>query len=381
MKIIHICPYFAPAWGYGGTPKAVFELALAQVKAGHEVTVLTTDVLDKKNRIKTNISKIKGIKVIRLKNLNNWLAWNLHQVTPYQIFKIPKLTKFQIIHLHEIRTFLNLFVLIFLGLKKQQLFISPWGTLAHNHRLVWLKKLFDLIFKPLLNQHNLFFLGQNKHELKTIQHYYPQAKFQLLPLGVNPNDFVNLPTKAQARKFFKLKQNEFVFVYLGRISAAKGLKLLIESFEKLASNRQVKLLIIGRDDGYLAELKNLILKLDLTKQVQIFPPIYGKKRFLAYKSANCFISTQIADEETSTTCLEALGCGTQVITTKQAEIPGLKNFKGLFQVIAKQAAVIQAMNKAIKTIQTTTGKTLLKQLSWKNINQQLLNIYEKSHHL
>ena len=37
MRILHIIPYFYPAWAYGGTCRAAWEVARHVAKRGHEV--------------------------------------------------------------------------------------------------------------------------------------------------------------------------------------------------------------------------------------------------------------------------------------------------------------------------------------------------------
>ena len=44
MNLLHVIPYYAPAWSYGGAMRAATDLARA-LPAGHTVCVLTTDTL------------------------------------------------------------------------------------------------------------------------------------------------------------------------------------------------------------------------------------------------------------------------------------------------------------------------------------------------
>jgi hypothetical protein len=43
MKVLHVTPSFYPAWIYGGSTHAVYQLCCALVRNGSEVRVLTTD--------------------------------------------------------------------------------------------------------------------------------------------------------------------------------------------------------------------------------------------------------------------------------------------------------------------------------------------------
>ena len=43
MRILHLTPYYAPSYVYGGVVRALEGLAEAQVAAGHSVRILTSD--------------------------------------------------------------------------------------------------------------------------------------------------------------------------------------------------------------------------------------------------------------------------------------------------------------------------------------------------
>jgi len=102
-KILYVIPYFAPAWSYGGPVKVSFDFAKELVKLGYSVTVVTTDVLDSKQRVKKLHEKIEGINVIRFKNINNKLAKNFNFYTPIGLVKWLKknIQSFDIVHIHE----------------------------------------------------------------------------------------------------------------------------------------------------------------------------------------------------------------------------------------------------------------------------------------
>ena len=50
MNILHLSPYYAPAYAFGGVVRAVEGMATALAARGHGVTVLTTDALDPRHR-------------------------------------------------------------------------------------------------------------------------------------------------------------------------------------------------------------------------------------------------------------------------------------------------------------------------------------------
>ena len=87
MKILQIVPYFYPS-SYGGTQRIVYELGCHLSRAGHDVTVLTTDSFDCDRRISpldfSNVTKGVGwwetvigkMHVRYYLNINNRLAFS-----------------------------------------------------------------------------------------------------------------------------------------------------------------------------------------------------------------------------------------------------------------------------------------------------------------
>lgn len=374
MKILHVCPYFAPAWAYGGTPKAVYELAKAQAKLGHTVTVLTTDACDQKRSSRPK-KKISGIRIVRLRNFSNSLAWKFHFVSPYAFWQIPNPKDFDIVHFHELRSTLHILCLLRLSSNKP-IYISPWGTLGFNQRFSGLKSIFDFGLKALLHRHSVYFLTQTSHEKKIAKSYHFQATITVIPLGMNPDEFDHLQSKQAARKFFGYRNDEFVLVFLGRISQVKGISLLLRSFSHVQKKfPQIRLLIVGREDGYLARAMQLTQELALKKFVHFYPALYEKKRFLAYRAADIFITLPTVYEETATTCLEALYCQRPVITTHFASIPFLQATDGVLHCIAEERAVVRAMQKAITQPIKVKRSTIKKYFSWETIAKETLQLY------
>ena len=70
MRILHIIPYFYPAWAYGGTCRAAWELARALVRHGQQVVVFTTDALDAQQRIGPAFEVVEGVEIHRVANLS-----------------------------------------------------------------------------------------------------------------------------------------------------------------------------------------------------------------------------------------------------------------------------------------------------------------------
>ncbi|MBN1564875.1 MAG: glycosyltransferase, partial [Anaerolineae bacterium] len=108
MNILHIIPYYAPAWSYGGVVRAATDMTRAQVEAGHSVTVLTSDTYNATERLIKLRETIDGVEVWRVRNLSNNLRAKLNLAQPWRMPATVKLVlrqhKFDIVHCHEVRT-------------------------------------------------------------------------------------------------------------------------------------------------------------------------------------------------------------------------------------------------------------------------------------
>ncbi len=57
LRVLHVVPYSARAWAYGGIPRVVGALAAGLSLGGHEVTVVTTDAGDRHARLATSVAE------------------------------------------------------------------------------------------------------------------------------------------------------------------------------------------------------------------------------------------------------------------------------------------------------------------------------------
>ncbi|HQA69803.1 MAG TPA: glycosyltransferase, partial [Aggregatilineales bacterium] len=108
MHILHITPYYAPAWAYGGSVRVAYELATRTAAQGHTVTVLTTDALDATRRAAPGMHTIDGVTVHRLPNLSNALAWRrVFLPRGFRRAAAQFVPAADVVHVHEARSLLN----------------------------------------------------------------------------------------------------------------------------------------------------------------------------------------------------------------------------------------------------------------------------------
>jgi glycosyltransferase involved in cell wall biosynthesis len=134
----------------------------------------------------------------------------------------------------------------------------------------------------------------------------------IIPNGIELEDF---PLK-EVSKSGTIKK----ILFLSRIHYKKGLEVLIEAWSQLPSSltKDWKIDMIGNGErDYIDELNSMISKKELTESIHIKSPVYGLEKIKAYQDADLFILPTFS-ENFGIVVVEALSCGTPVITTKGA---------------------------------------------------------------
>lgn len=137
MTILHVTPYYPPAWAFGPTPAAVAALARAQAEQGHTVIVLTTDAMAPHERLNAGDALVDGVRVVRVRNLSGATRTWLGCSTPIGLRHAARrlaASGIDVVHLHELVTVENLRVLPAIQ-PRVPVVVSLHGQLRHQGRL------------------------------------------------------------------------------------------------------------------------------------------------------------------------------------------------------------------------------------------------------
>jgi glycosyltransferase involved in cell wall biosynthesis len=347
-----VTPYFAPAWSYGGPPKFFFTLAKELIKKGIKVTVITTDALD---HLRNNIDyeTLDGIKIYRYKTISNHLAYYQKLfLVPGLLSKTRKiLDSSDVVFFSEIRPIINGHLFEYLIDKKIPYGIFAFGSIPIGYGIKALvKKIFDYVWVKKFVKSASFRFAQTKHEQKMYSQFFKVDINQthLLPLAIEERK--HYIDKKQIKNFcnkWKIIENDKVILFVGRLHYQKGVDILIEALKPLLdSSRNLKLLIVGRDDGEENHLKMMTMP-KYREKIIFTGPLYGEDVGLAYQSSLCFAMTPRFYEETSLAALEALSWSRPVVTTWQADIPFLTQYQAGYVVENKASKIGNTLRKLL----------------------------------
>lgn len=325
MHILHLTPYYAPAYAFGGVVRAGAGMARALARRGHTVTVLTTDALDQTHRLHASADEMMdGVRVVRVRNVSPWLRGRANLSTPLNMKTWARdlLPAVDIVHCHEFRTLENLLVTPVAAALGKPLVLSPHGTLSWATGRGRLKAAWDGLLSPGVARRFGQVVGLSAAEVDDAKAMWAafgaQASFSAIPNGVDPHEYTDLPGGVAFRVRYKLGDGP-VCLFMGRLHARKGIGLLVEAF-KAADVPGARLVIAGPDEGMLAAIQPL-----LDERIMYTGYLGGADRLAAFAAADVLALPAIG-EGLPMVVLEAMAAGLAVIVSPGCNLPAVPQY-------------------------------------------------------
>lgn len=322
MNILHVTPYYAPAYAFGGVVRAAEGMARALAARGHDVTVLTTDALTADQRFDGSREEtIDGVQVVRGRNASVWLRGRLNLSTPLGFRRADLVAAADVVHLHELRTTEALMIAPLAGMNDKPLLLSPHGTLTPTTGRPMLKSLWDRLLTPRVARQINSVVALTEHEAEEARALWrslnlPEPSTVIVPNGIDPAPFAALPDPADFRLRHGLGDDS-VCLFMGRLHPRKGAALLAEAFLR-ADLTHARLVIAGPDEG--AEESVAALAAQSGGRIVMTGYLGGEDRLAAYAAADVFALPAVG-EGLPMAALEAMAAGLPVILSPGCNLP------------------------------------------------------------
>jgi len=349
MRILQVIEFLSP--GMGGSATVVYQISKHLAASGHEVWVLTSDYSpdgvqfpDEKFNIQIFKTKIALSGVYITPGIIPWIKQNLFS--------------FDVVHLHNLRTFQNLLIDVFTMTKKPTLFLSAHGSLPLHSPKVAAKKIFDwLCTRRLLRKVNCVLAVSPIEVTQYLNAGISYNRICMVYNGLNMDEFKTMSPPGQFRLQLGIPDNALIILYLGRIHSIKGIDHLISAFAQLRKSRMdLRLIIAGPDDGDLKRLMLLSQQTGLSSYIYFPGGLYGDQKLSALADADVVVLPS-SYEIFGLTAFEALACGTPVVVSANS---------GSGQLISQAGAGYLISHGDIQQLASTIGQALNNQLLSKN---------------
>jgi glycosyltransferase involved in cell wall biosynthesis len=297
MKIALVCPASLPATQFGGIVFLAVDLAQEISEMGHNVTIYTTDLdfSNGSNKFNKKLPRIEKFEKFLINRTHVWFSLKLFFVNTSMSKEIEN-DKPDIIHTIGLRSFQSIIAWRVSKKLNIPLVVSDQGGLTTHPFLAesgfFLKTLYkiqDFFIRKIINDASVISVA-NEYEQKIFSSLNKKSRIEIIRNGVNLKKLVS---KHNFKEKYQINSNFILFV--GRFSKSKGIETLINAFSIVKNelkDSDIRLVIMGVDFGYQAEMEKLIKKLNLSEEIKVIknPPrddvisAYGESEFLVLPS-------------------------------------------------------------------------------------------------
>jgi len=376
MRILQVIPYFHPK--RGGDVNVCYNISKQLAKRSHEVMIITTDFeFDKE--FAESIEK-EGVEVITFHcvanfglflyspNMKKWLKQNIRN--------------YDVIHLHTYRAYQNNVIWHYAKKNKVPYVIQAHGSLLTFFVKPRLKKLYDLVWGYRILKDAVKVIAITKTEAEQYKKMgVDEDKIEIVPNGIDPSQYKNLPKRGRFRKKYGIKDEEKIILYVGRLNESKGIDLLIEAFASLTDEfPNIKLVLIGPDNGYQLKLEKMAIDLKIMDKVIFTGFISQTDKIAAFVDADVFVTPSFSGFPV--TFLEGCACGVPIITTNRGDKLDWVHNKVGFVVEYDKDQLRNAIIKVLgdeglrKTFGEEGRRLVMEEFGWNEIVRKVERLYE-----
>ena len=386
MKILQVVTAFPPSTAFGGAPLVAYEISKRLSEKKHVITVFTSNAFDEKKRVDPEKNKFQNLDVKYFNNISNSIAFN------YKIFLTPdflrevrrSLKDFDIIHLHGYRTIQNLVILYYASKYNIPYVIQPHGSIPSTTMgskiKIFFKTIYDKTFGFRILKNASSILVLNDTEYSRCLDIVGRSNIQIIPNGISLSKYENLPKKGFFKKKFGIGDEVQIILYLGRINESKGIDLLLRSFVKVSKKIiNAKLVVAGKDDGYLDYLINLSRTLKISDKIIFTGFLSHIDKLAAFIDSDAFVTPKFYGFPL--TFLEAMVCGCPIVTTSGGDSIDWINDNYGYSSNYNEDLLAENLNTLMTdiTLKIKLSENALRDIhrfDWNHIVSNLENIYQ-----
>ena len=384
MRIVHIIDTLNPA--AGGPATVVARLAAAQASLGHMVTVLSYMDVAERAVVDKNLHSIPSVGKIRFEYLaaHGGMDWALVMSAREALHRLVRGAT--VVHLHGVWE-----PLLKLGARYARrhnipYILRPAGMLdPWSLRQRWFKKFVAMRlggYRKMFDR-SAFMHTLNRDERDLIGRLKLRCAVEVIPNGVFPEEFANLPPAGTFHTTRPELQGQPYALFLSRLHYKKGLDYLAEGFALAARARSdLHLVVAGPDGGAREDFLARVHDAGLSDRVHVVGPLYGADKLAALVDATLFVLPS-RQEGFSLAITEALACAKPVVISPECHFPEVADV-GAGRVVALDGtevgkAITEVASDAnLRARMGAAGTRLVREhFTWPSIACRTITAYEE----
>jgi glycosyltransferase involved in cell wall biosynthesis len=328
MRILQAIGGFYPGQEWGGPPQTTLTLCKGLQQRGHDVSVLTTNLLNYHERMSKNTFQAdwEGVPVTYLhahwrgkRPDSTGFVWSYDFATMRKEFEDA-----DIIHIQGYRDFMFFAATMFSSVLHTPYVVHAHGALPSELGRRRLKTIIDTTMGGfMLRQAKACIALSNQEANDYLRRGVAEDRIHKIFNPFDPLLCPTIPSPNVFRTRFNVSSDTKIVLFLARLHVKKGLKLLIDAISGMQSSDNFLVFIVGPDDGYEEDARKLVHDLEIENRVVFVGPLYGLEKFEAFSAADIFVLPTMGVEGLPTTIIESCYTGTPMIVTRRTEIAEL----------------------------------------------------------
>jgi glycosyltransferase involved in cell wall biosynthesis len=259
MRVLHVSPYFAPAFVYGGPPRSILGLCQALRRSGIDVEVFSTAANGLED-LPASASESLRYDGVPVRYFPRAFPRRMFGSRGLGAGLRDKAGRYDLVHIHGLWNLPGWTAARYARAVRIPYVISPRGmldagSLVHH---AWLKRVMYSIRERRHVEGAAMLHATSEAEATTLARRAPGVPVVMLPNGVEAPADVGLG-RGRFRRRLRLPADAPLIVFLGRLHPIKRLDLLATAFAGVrARHRTARLVIAGPDEaGYRARMEPL----------------------------------------------------------------------------------------------------------------------------
>lgn len=262
IKVFQACQNFYPV--KGGIETLVLETSRELAKMGYQITVVTSNQSSENSERLLKKEKINGINIRRFdfKKISRYNA-------SIDALKFLLNSDYDILHVHGIGFLSDVIPMVKIKGDKK-IILNTHGGIFHTKKMMLIKNIYFNTMTRIATKFADQIIADSEHDKEFIQKISNKEKISVIGHGV----------AWQRLSKIKRNGNGKTLVYFGRIAKNKRIDKILRVIKIMKESMpEIRFFVVGADWGELKELKILVNKLDIEKNV-IFTGEVSEKNFI-----------------------------------------------------------------------------------------------------